>query len=222
MPMDTATSISLLISIISLLAAAYIGIRQYTTQKNANSVPASFEILAQLQRPAFHDSFQFIMEELDNYDPGQGLAGLPYEAKVKVYDVCYFLQHVAMLIILDLIDERVFTAYFRARSVAVWEKVEPFIQKERVVNPATGPEFLTLFEAFAVKAGRITPEAGQEILAKWLARDNRRWIDNGHVKRIISRQRAHEKVYAEAMKRPTHLTPPSVDQPSASDPRPEP
>jgi hypothetical protein len=218
--MNAATAISLLISIVSLSAAAYIGVRQYTVQKRANSVPASFEILAQLQRPEFHSNFQFIVEELDNYNPSQGLAGLPLEARVRVYDVCYFLQHVAMLILLDLIDERMFTAYFRARSVTVWGKVEPFIRNERMINPVTGPELLTLFEAFAIKASRITPEVGQIILAKWLARDSHRWTKSGLTKRISGHRRGWAKAYAEAMRHPIESVQPPVDDVSVGAPEP--
>src|ERR1700722_10581033 len=166
--MDPSAIITLSSSIISLIAAAYIGVRQYITQKSSNSVTTNFEILRQLQEYEFHDNFDFAIEKLKDYDPEAGLVGLPVEARRKVLNACFFFQHIAMLIILDLIDERVFTAYFRARTVALWKVVEPFVQKERVLNLSTGPEFLSLFEAFAIKANRTTPEVGQEILRKWV------------------------------------------------------
>jgi hypothetical protein len=173
---NAATIISLSISAISLIIAAYIGVRQYIIQRSSNSVSANFEILRQVQEPGFHDSFEFVVEKLREYSPEAGLRGLPVDVRNKIRNVCYFFQHIAMLMFLDLIDEQAFTAYFRARTVAAWEAVEPFVKKEREVNHSTGPEFLTLFEAFAIKANRTTPEVAKDLLEEWLARpaDGRR------------------------------------------------
>jgi hypothetical protein len=172
--MDVTAVISLVISIISLAAAVYIGVKQYLTQRKANNVPV-FELLKQIEDPTFLDNFDFITGELKDYDPDQGLIGMPAEARKKVLAVCYFFQHLAMIMYLDLIDERVFTAYFRARTVAVWAAVEPFVRKERVLNPATGPEFLKLLEAFVIKAKRNSPEMTEELLNKWIKKGTDRW-----------------------------------------------
>jgi hypothetical protein len=198
--MDAATLISLIVSAASLVAAAYVGIRQYTIQKNSNSLPATWELLAQWQKPELIEAFDFIMRELDDQDPDEGLTGLPSEARAKVLNVAYFLQHVALLIILDIIDERSFTTFLRARVVSAWEKAGPFILAERALNPAAGPEFMSLLEAWAAKAKLYSPEIGQQILAKWLAQD-RRHIGPNMIERIAGRRRIWEKEYLEAMGR---------------------
>ena len=199
--MDAATAISLVVSIASLLVAGYVGIKQYTIQRNSNTLPAVLELLAQWQRPGLVDAFDFIAEELDNYDPDKGLIGLPPDAKAKVLDVSYFLQHVAMLIVQGVINEQEFTAFLRARTVAAWEKAGPFILKERVINPASGSEFMSLFEAFAAKARQFPPEIGQQIVARWLAKDSRGRIGPNITERIAGRQRLWAKAYSEAMGR---------------------
>ena len=188
MPVDATTIISLLISVISLAVAAFVGVRQYVIQRNSNSVSAVFEILKHLQEPDFHDSYDFVVGELKNYDSAKGLVGLPVEVSRKVRSICYFFQHIAMLMLLDLIDERPFTAYFRARTVALWEAAGPFIETERVLNAVTGPEFLTLLEAFAVKAGKTTPEVAESILNDWLAKNSDRWRMRSVVKHDVVRQ----------------------------------
>ena len=165
--MDVTSVISLVISTISLAAAVFIGVKQYLTQRRANNVPA-FELLKQIEEPAFLDSLDFITGELKDYDPDKGLIGMPAEAREKVLTVCYFFQYLAMLMYLDLIDERAFTAFFGARTVAAWDAVEPFVLKERVLNPVTGREFLRLLETFAEKARRNPPEVIEELLSKWL------------------------------------------------------
>jgi hypothetical protein len=199
--MDAATVISLIFSAASLVVAAYVGVKQYTIQRNSNSLPATWELLAQWQKPELIEAFDFIMTELDKYDPDKGLTGLPSEARAKVLNVAYFLQHVAMLIILDIIDERTFTAFLRARTVATWEKAGPFILKERTLNPASGPEFMSLLEAFAAKARLFSPEVGQQILAKWLAKDKRGRMGPNMAEKITGRQRLWETEYSKAMGR---------------------
>lgn len=200
--MDAATVISLIVSTASLVAAAYVGIRQYTIQRNSNSLPATWELLAQWQKPELIEAFDFIMRELGDYDPDEGLTGLPSEARVKVLNVAYFLQHVALLIILDIIDERSFTTFLRARVVSAWEEAGPFILKERALNPAAGPEFMSLLEAWAAKARLYSPEIGQQILAKWLAKDKRGRVGPRTIERITGRGWLWEKEYSKAMGRP--------------------
>lgn len=172
--MDATTVISLVISIISLAAAVYIGVKQYLTQRKANNVPA-FELLKQIEEPALLDNLDFITGKLKDYDPDQGLIGMPAEDRKKVLAGCYFFQHMAMLMYLGLIDELAFTAYFGARTVAVWAAVEPFARKERILNPVVGSEFLRLLEVFAEKAERIRPGVGEELLRNWQKRGTDRW-----------------------------------------------
>jgi hypothetical protein len=211
--MDVATVVSLIISIVSLLAAAYIGIMQYTTQKRSNSVSANFEILAQLQAPGWLDDFDFVVAKLNEYSPDSGLAELPPEVREKLLKICYFLQHVAMLIILDLIDEQTFVAYFRARTIAIWEAAGPFIQNERKINPIRGVEFFTPLEAFAAKARGYAPEVGQEIIARWLARDRKTKVNA--VVRFTGRRKVWMKAYSDAMKQ-DRLSPPVQKQDSSA------
>ena len=199
--MDAATIISLILSAASLVVALYVGIKQYTTQKNSNNLPATWELLAQWQKPELIEAFDFIMNDLGAHDPEEGLAGLPSEGRAKVLNVAYFLQHVAMLIALDIIDERVFTAFLRARTVAAWDKAGPFIITERMLNQTSGPEFMSLFEAFAAKARAFSPEVGQQIIAKWLARDRRGRIGPSMAERVTGRKWAWERAYSEAMGR---------------------
>jgi hypothetical protein len=210
--MDAATIISLILSAASLVVALYVGVKQYTTQKNANNLPATWELLAQWQKPELIEAFDFIMNDLGTHDPEEGLAGLSSGDRAKVLNVAYFLQHVAMLIALDIIDEQVFTAFLRARTVAAWDKAGPFILKERVLNQASGPEFMSLFEAFAAKARLFPPEVGQQIIAKWLAKDRRGRIGPNIAERAVGRKWAWERAYSEAMGR-TLISEPGAESP---------
>lgn len=168
--MSTSDIISISFAVASFCIAIYLAIKQYLLQKRSNSVPVIVDIFTTFREPDFNENYRRLIDELPSHDPASGVSRLPVDLRIKVVDVLAFLQQVAALMVLDLVDERVFTALFRARVTAAWKISEPFIVAERQLNTSTGPEYLTLLEAFAVKAGRITPELGQGILKKWLAR----------------------------------------------------
>src|SRR5262249_24447235 len=115
-------------------------------------------------------NFEYVYENLASHDSEGGLSGLPTEVRHHVMDVCYFLQQIACLIILDVINEREFVALFRSRVIATWDAVGPFIKQERLIDPRLGAEFFTPLEAFATKAKKMSPEIGQRILKRWIER----------------------------------------------------
>jgi hypothetical protein len=166
--MTISDAVSLTISIVSLLAAAYIAVRQYVLAKNSNNLPTTFELLKQFREPGLHESFDFVINELSARDSSKGLMNLADAERVKVFDVCYFIQQIAMMIILGLADEIKFSVLIRARTIAVWNSVKPFVESERLLNSAVGPDFFTLLEAFAIKVSRLPPDTGKIILDNWL------------------------------------------------------
>ncbi|GIH13830.1 hypothetical protein [Rugosimonospora africana] len=168
--MDVSNSITLALSIVALIVSAFLAVRQNSLQRLTNNAPALVDLLSQFRSSAIHEGFDFVCGELGSYDESKGLTGLPPEVRYKVYDVCYFLQQFACMMIFDLVEERAFTALLRARTVAVWAAVGPFIRAERVINPSTGPEFMTALEAFAAKAASLSPAEGRKILDEWMAR----------------------------------------------------
>jgi hypothetical protein len=161
---------ALVLSVLALCVSAFLAHRQNSIQKIANNVPALVDILSQFRESHLHESFEYIYAHLPSHDPNEGLTGLPAGVRHRVLDVCYFLQQVACLIILNAVREREFLALFRARTMATWNAVEPFVKREREINPQLGPEFLLVLEVFAAKAAAMPPEIGQDILRKWLDR----------------------------------------------------
>jgi hypothetical protein len=59
---------------------------------------------------------------------------------------------------------------------------------------------MSLFEAFAAKARLFSPEVGQQMLAKWLAKDKRGRIGPNMAKKIAGCQRVWETEYSKAMR----------------------
>jgi hypothetical protein len=167
--MSITEAVPLVISVIALAVTAVLAVRQNALQSRMNNTPALVEVLSQFRSTELHLNFETVCNEIGSYDPQHGLIGLPIEFRRKVYDVCYFLQQVGCMIVIGLIDETAFTALFRARTVATWEAVGPFIERERQINPITGPEFMAVFETFATRARGITPDVARRILRRWLA-----------------------------------------------------
>jgi hypothetical protein len=166
---SASDAVSLALAASSLVVAGYTAGKQYLLQKRSVNVPVVMEILTSFRDPLLHASLDAVTRNLPHADSAKGLAGLSKELRDHVFDVAYFFQMVAGLVLMDLADDRVFTTLLRARLVSTWAAMEPFIIREREINPSTAPEFLTLYEAFAIKAAATGPEFGQRILRRWMA-----------------------------------------------------
>jgi hypothetical protein len=210
--MDVSDSITLLLSIVALAVSGFLASRQNMLQKLTNNAPALVDLLSQFRSSAVHEGFEFVCTELAEYEPEKGLSGLPPGVRYRVYDVCYFLQQFACMMIFDLIAEKEFTALLRARTVAVWKAVEPFIEAERVINPDTGPEFMSPLGAFATKARRMSPEVGQKILRDWVARDPSNFPPPGRWRLRIGRRNGSASADRTVAARDV---PPSAERPPA-------
>jgi hypothetical protein len=152
------------------VAAAYISRRQVSLQDKATHAEAVVSILAQFRDPKLHESFECVFEELPKHDENLGLSGLPATVRHHTYNVCYFLNEIGSMLALGILREDAFLAIFRARSIAVWEIVGPFVKRERAINNRLGPEFLAVVEALAHRATMIQPDVGRGILREWLER----------------------------------------------------
>jgi hypothetical protein len=166
---SVSDAVSITLAVLSLVVAGYTAGKQYLLQKRSVNVPVVMEILTSFRDPQLHASLEAVTRNLPHADPSKGLGGLKPELRNHVFNVAYFFQMVAGLVLMDLADARVFTTLLRARLISTWTAMEPFIIREREINPSTGPEFLTLYEAFAIKASATGPEVGQAILRRWMA-----------------------------------------------------
>ena len=80
-----------------------------------------------------------------------GISGLPDDARRAVYDVAFFFQGFATLRLLDVLDEEIMPTT-RPRLVAVWEAVEPYVERERELHGYSGIYFLRVLEEFVKEA----------------------------------------------------------------------
>jgi hypothetical protein len=167
---NVATIVFSLFALIVSAISVVIATRQVSLQDKANNASAVVTILSEFRDPLLHESFEQMFERLPNHDPRGGLSGLPPDLRHHTYNVCYFLNQIACMLVLRILREDAFLAIFRARSIAVWQVAGPFIQREREINPSVGPEFLSVVEALAARSAGIGPEVGRGILMEWLNR----------------------------------------------------
>lgn len=165
--MDFANGVSLALSASALVVSGILAFRQNHLQKTMNNAPLLLDMLNQLRTTDLRENFEVVYRDVGGHDASKGIIGLPEDLRHRVYDVSHFLQQIATMVAIGLVDERGATALFRARTVATWGVIAPFVRAERLVNPMTGPEFMTTLEVFAAKAAAITPETGQKILRKY-------------------------------------------------------
>jgi hypothetical protein len=165
---DVGTIVLSLVAVVISALSAYVATRQASLQDRANNAIGVIQILSELRSPELRNSFDRMYEGLPRQNAEEGLSGLPEDLKTHTLNVCYFLNQVGSMMVLGVIREDAFLAMFRARAIAAWEAVGPFVHREREINPRVGAEYLSVIEALATKASRLGPRVGREILAEWL------------------------------------------------------
>jgi hypothetical protein len=164
---DVGTVMTLGMSSAALFVSIVFALRQLTLQARANNIPAVVELLQDFRSPAFIDDYVFVCEQLSGYEPENGIVGLDADVRVRVYNVCFFFQGLGTLMLMRIIDERIFLAAFRSRIIPVWRSVAPFVAAERLVNPSTGSRGFGILEVLAERAQRLDDGDTESLLAEW-------------------------------------------------------
>lgn len=158
--------VAVVLSAVAFATSTYTALQHQTLQKAANFVPAYMELLKQYQTMEFHDHYNYVTTQLKtDHDPKVGISGLPDDARRAVYDVAFFFQGFATLRLLDVLDERIMPTA-RPRLVAVWEAIEPYVERERELHGYSEIYFLRVLEEFAKEAKNLPPGSLHKMLTR--------------------------------------------------------
>ncbi|MBL7258640.1 hypothetical protein JKJ07_30445 [Actinoplanes sp. LDG1-01] len=91
------------------------------------------------------------------HDPSLGIADLPSPAKERVFNVAYYFQSLASMVIFDVVDADIVVYMMRHRVRRVWTAIEPFVLNEREHGHHKGPMF-SLLEDLAVRCSEVDEE----------------------------------------------------------------
>jgi hypothetical protein len=149
--------VAIALSAAALATSTYTALQHQALQKAVNFAPAYMQILRQYQTLDFHDHYRYVTTKLrTDHDPQLGISGLPDEARRAVYDIAYFFQGYGVLRLLRILDDQVLPT-LQPRLIAVWEAIEPYVERERELHGFTGLYLLRVLEEFAKDAQTLPP-----------------------------------------------------------------
>jgi hypothetical protein len=157
----SANITAIALSVIALGISTWLAVRQALLSKRANHLPAYLHLLSEFRSREFNDHYLYVCEKLaGEHDSELGISGLPNNAREAVYDIAYYYQEFAILILTRIVDEDVVLAFFHWRIIRVWEAISPYVSREREISKASGDGVFGLLEEYAVNhERRLSPES---------------------------------------------------------------
>jgi hypothetical protein len=159
----TSDLLSLLAFTVSLLALAigsFIGLRQARLAQSANRIAVLISQMNDFRLRKFNEDHIYLVKHLPKEHNSQlGISGLPEEVRNSFYNVVYFYQILAVLVILRALNKREILTLYQRRVVELWDAVEPFVKQERKINKDEDGDLLRNVEAFALAARHFRPSA---------------------------------------------------------------
>lgn len=147
---------------LSLIALVLSGIAAWRQHRQARSQSALTTILEvyfrEIRQTDFQRDQRYVVTRLATEHPPPpegGIAALPEEAQLAIWNVGFMYESIGMMHALDMMDPRVALGVFNFRITQVWEAMEPYIRAERQVRQAP---FLAFFENLYLEARDTPPE----------------------------------------------------------------
>jgi hypothetical protein len=114
---DILSVVSLVVSLVSLLTAARLAVRQSALMRHANELPIFIELTQEFRSPDFQHAEEYVLRKLaTEHSPDLGISNLPEDAKVAVSTVLTFFSTFGAYIAFGLADEKIVVAIFGYRA----------------------------------------------------------------------------------------------------------
>jgi hypothetical protein len=153
--------VAIALSVVALAISTWLALRQGLLSKRANHMPAYLHLLSEFRSREFNDHYLYVCEKLTREHGAElGISGLPENAREAIYDIAYYYQTFAILVLTRIVDEDIILAFLHWRIVRVWDAIAPYVAREREISKASGAQVLRLLEEYAVNhAQRLSPES---------------------------------------------------------------
>ncbi len=146
---------SLALSLIAIIIAAYISIRQVRLLRHANEVPAFVDLLQEYRSGDLYVIQDFILNDLSQYDKSQGYSGLPLPQRKQFLTMLDYMTSMACLVGFDIVNINHIFAMYGYLIPAMWSKMRPFVEKEREL---TGHKIGFIVEELCRKLSNVDHE----------------------------------------------------------------
>lgn len=136
-----------LLALVVATASAVISARQLRESRKANAFPAAIDLFREFRDPEFVADRRLLLTELGNCDPDKGMQGLPDHIRPAAFRVSHYLDNVGVLVAHRLIDPEIAGSFLGASALQLWEALNDFIRRERVLRAY--PDYQMHFEHLA-------------------------------------------------------------------------
>lgn len=132
-PSDVMTTVSLIISVLALVAgggATYYARHQAQTAKRASLMPAVIDLFREYRDPEMVSARRSVYQDMPGDAGGTRLAELPEPIHASAIRVAHMLDNVGLLVAEGLIPPPVAAQFFGPGVVGLWVKLRPCILLE--------------------------------------------------------------------------------------------
>lgn len=123
---------AVIISIVAVATSVLLGWRALTLSRQSNTMPVLIDLFREHRSDRLADARYFVHHQLDEYDLSKGLSELPEEKRSLIRDLAWFYDNLGALVTHGIIDVSPVSGYLGVSVLAVWEKMQPLIEAERV------------------------------------------------------------------------------------------
>lgn len=134
-------------SLLSLVMASGLAIRQTRTSRNASQVPVLLDLIYHTRTLEFRRNEQDLWVKLKDYDASRGVSGLPDDIRDRALETALFYQHLAYLVAFKIVDHDLAVLPVHNRLRKSWNALEPFVLAERSLGATA--DYLSEFQFLA-------------------------------------------------------------------------
>jgi hypothetical protein len=153
------------------LAAAAFAARQVHQARIANAFPAVIDMFGEYRSATVSHARTQVFTGLRKTDDPAPLSRLPTEIREPALTVCHYLDNFGVLVFEGLMDAEIAARFLGNTAVALWERLLPHIDAERLLRQAEeqpgGADYLRYFEDLAVTLNALNPEHLRSKLKRW-------------------------------------------------------
>ena len=100
--------------------------------RQSKTMPVLIDLFREHRSERLADARYFVQHELAEYDLTKGLSELPAEKQTLTRELAWFYDNLGALVTHGIIDVSPLSGYLGVSVLAVWEKMRPLIETERI------------------------------------------------------------------------------------------
>jgi hypothetical protein len=151
---------SVLLALVAVCVSTWQARSNMQHARHSRALPVIAEIFKEFRSREFRESIHNLLVLPSDKMTGDGFLALPGDRREDAYKVCYFFDHIGVLVAFGIIREDVVIATMGTQIMQVWSAMFPIIESERACRSKTYPSdtppgFLAFYEHLVACIGGL-------------------------------------------------------------------